>query len=77
MATEELGTMSVVKMLEIYLMAWSWASPNFPNGPAGAGLARASARAWEATTDASADEFLGIGQEERKMIPFAQHVLLK
>ena len=44
MATEDLGTMAVENMIEMSLMAWSWESPNWPNVPAGAGLARASAR---------------------------------
>ena len=60
------GKMSVTNMLERPLMDCSWASPNWPNGPIGAGLARASARAWAATTAASADEFISIGKEVGK-----------
>ena len=77
MATEELGTMEVANMLKRSLMAWSWAYPNRPNGPAGTGLARELARAWAATAAISADEFLGIGKEAGNIVPFAQGVLLE
>ena len=76
-ATEDSGKMAVLNILERSLMTWSWASPNFPNGPAGTGLARASAKACASTTAASLDEFLGIGQEARKIVSFAQCVLLE
>ena len=76
-ATEDSGKMAVLNILERYLMTWSWASPNWPNGPAGAVLSRALSRAWSTTTVASADEFSGIGQEAGKIVPFEKCVLLE
>ena len=53
--------MAFSNMLERSTMDCFWASPNWANEAAGAGLARASVRARAATMAASTEEVLGTG----------------
>ena len=48
-------------ILERSMMACCWASPNWANGAAGAGLVRAFFRARAAMMDASTEDFFGTG----------------
>ena len=53
--------MALLKILARSTMACCWASPNWENGAAGAGLARASVRARAAMMSASTEDVLGTG----------------
>ena len=51
--------MAVSKILARSMMACCWASPNWENGSAGAGLVRASVKARAAKMAASTEDVLG------------------
>ena len=53
--------MALSIFLERSVMACCWASPNWENGAAGAGLVRASVRARASTMAASTEDVLGTG----------------
>ena len=54
-------SMALSKILARSTMACCWASPNWENGAAGAGLVKASVRARAAMMDASTEDVLGTG----------------
>ena len=54
------------KILARSSMAQSWELPSLAKWAAGVGCERASARAWAATTAASVEDVLGIGQDAGK-----------
>ena len=53
--------MALANILARSMMACFWASPNWENGAAGAGLVRASVRARVATFAATTEDFFGTG----------------